>query len=374
MNFEITKEQKQLRKELINFVKAEINDGEHGVFSRDLWNKCAEFGIIGMNIAEEYGGMGLDYETSAILLEALGYACKDSGFVFAITNHLWVCQNIIHEMGSDYLKEKYLPLMTGGDYLGCFAITEVDSGSDVYNMNTTAVWDGENYVLNGNKMFISNAPIADCYVVMANVIDDNNEKKMTAFFVERKWKGVSIGKKIDKMGLGSCPMAELCLNDCKVPKENVILGVNKGMKVANYSLQMERVFEFASHIGAMQRELEECMNYVNERVQFGKKISENQAISHKIADMKMKIELAETYLYKIAWKADHKKNFFLDASIFKLFVSESYVSTCLDALQIHGAYGYTKEYPFEAELRDSLASKIYSGTSEIPRNIIFSLI
>lgn len=374
MNFEITKEQKQLRKELINFVKAEINGGEHGVFSRDLWNKCAEFGIIGMNIAEEYGGMGLDYQTSAILLKALGYACKDSGFVFAITNHLWVCQNIIHEMGSDYLKEKYLPLMTGGDYLGCFAITEVDSGSDVYNMNTTAVWDGENYVLNGNKMFISNAPIADCYVVMANVIDENKEKKMTAFFVERKWEGVSIGKKIDKMGLGSCPMAELCLNNCKVPKENVILGVNSGMKVANYSLQMERVFEFASHIGAMQRELEECMNYVNERVQFGMKIKENQAISHKIADMKMKIELAETYLYKIAWKADHKKNFFLDASIFKLFVSESYVSTCLDALQIHGAYGYTREYPLEAELRDSLASKIYSGTSEIQRNIIFSLI
>ncbi|ADL52337.1 acyl-CoA dehydrogenase family protein [Clostridium cellulovorans] len=374
MDFELTKEQKDLKKEVIKFAKNELCDGEHGVFSKELWQKCVDFGLIGMNVPEEYGGMGLDYQTSAILLQALGYACEDSGFIFAITNHLWVCQNLVNEMGSQALKDKYLRGMVEGEYIGCFAITEVESGSDVFQMQTKATKDCDEYILNGNKMFISNAPIADVFVVVAKTENEEGKETLTAFFVEKDFPGVSIGKKISKMGLEACPMAELCLNNCRVPKENIIYKEHKGMKVANYALQMERVFEFASHIGAMERQMEKCIKYANERKQFDKPIKEYQSISNKIVDMKVKIELAQLLLFKIAWKADHKKNIFLDSSIFKLFVSESYVATCLDTIQIHGAYGYSKEYGLESELRDSIASTIYSGTSETQRNIIFSLI
>ncbi len=374
MEFDLTKEQKQLRREVIKFAKNELNDYEKGVFSREMWEKCVEMGLIGMNIPEEYSGMGLDYQTSAILLEALGYACEDSGFVFAITNHLWVCQNIVNEMGSEELKEKYLRRMVEGELIGCFAITEADSGSDVFDMHTRAEETEDGYILDGNKMFISNGPIADVFIVIAKTSKQGEKDAFTAFFVEKDFEGVSIGKHIHKMGLEACPMAEVCLDKVMIPKENVVYEVNKGMKVANYSLSMERVFEFASHIGAMERQMEKCIQYANERKQYGKKIKENQAVSHKIVDMKVKIELAKQYMYKVAWKADHKKNIFLDAAIFKLFVSESYVATCLDAIQIHGAYGYSKEYSMESELRDSIASTIYSGTSEIQKNIIFDLI
>lgn len=374
MDFELTKEQKDLRKEVIKFAKNELCDGERGIFSRELWQKCVDFGLIGMNVPEEFGGMGLDYQTSAILLQALGYGCEDSGFVFAITNHLWVCQNLVNEMGDQVLKDKYLRCMVEGDYIGCFAITEVESGSDVFQMQTKATRNCNEYILNGNKMFISNAPIADVFIVVAKTENEQGNQTLTAFFIEKDFPGVSIGKKISKMGLEACPMAELRLNNCRVPIENIVYKEHKGMKVANYALQMERVFEFASHIGAMERQMEKCIKYANERKQFGKSIKEYQSISNKIVDMKVKVELAQLLLLKIAWKADNKKNIFLDSSIFKLFVSESYVAACLDAIQIHGAYGYSKEYGLESELRDSIASTIYSGTSETQRNIIFSLI
>lgn len=374
MNFEFSEDQLSLKKEVIHFAQKELNEEPFEVFSREKWKKCSEFGLIGLNISEEYGGMGIDYLTSAMLLEGLGYGCEDSGFVFAITNHLWVCQNVINKYGSQTLKEKYLPPMVRGDYIGCFAITEPDSGSDTFSMSTSAVLDGDEYVLNGNKMFISNGPIADVFVVAAKTEDMKGNTKLTAFVVEKEFKGVMTGRKIDKMGLGACPMAEISFQNCRIPKENVIYEANKGMKVANYALQMERIFEFASHIGAMERQMEKCIKYVNEREQFGKKIKEYQSLTNKIAKMKVKIELARVYLYKIAWMTDQGKNTYLDSSIFKYFVSESYVQTCLDTIQIHGAYGYSKEYGVERELRDAVASKIYSGTSEVQKDIIFKLI
>lgn len=373
MNYELTKLQKDLKKEVINFARTELNIINNKEFSYDNWKKCARFGLIGMNISEEYGGMELDYETCAILLEALGYACENSGFIFAITNHLWVCQNVIHEFGTSYQRHKYLPKMVNGDYIGCLAITEADSGSDVFNMKTRATKCENGYTLTGNKMFISNGSIADIFIVVAKTADGAQKEAAIAFIVQKDFAGISISKKIEKMGLEACPMAELSFDNCFIPEENIILGHNQGSKVAQFALQMERVFEFASHIGTMERLMEKCLKYSNERVQFGSMIKEYQSISNKIVDMKVKIELSKLLLYKIAWSMDHKKNTFMDSSIFKLFVSESYIQVCLDAIQIHGAYGYTKEYGLESELRDSIASTIYSGTSEIQKNIIFKL-
>lgn len=373
MDFNLTKEQKQLRQEIIRFSKEYLNseeDMEH--FSHEMWENASQLGIFGINIPEEYGGMNESYLTAAVAIEALGYGCKNNGFVFAVNNHIWVGLNLINLYGSRYLKDKYLQTMAEGGLIGAIAITEADSGSDAFSMTSSATLEEDGYILNGSKMFISNGTIADIYIVFAEVKVDGIPK-VTGFVVEKKFEGVSCGKDIEKMGLKSCPMCEVVFTNVKIPKENVLGEVGNGARIMTSALEWERCYEFACHIGAMQRIMEKCIQYANERKQFGRFIAENQSISHKISDMRMKIELGRLMLYKIAWLKDNKRNAYLETSIFKLFVSESYISTCRDALQIFGAYGYTKEYEVERELRDALASSIYSGTNEMQRNTIYEM-
>lgn len=373
MDFSYTKEQKELRQEIINFAKENLNDKEIlETFSWKMWEKIADFGLLGITVSEEYGGLGESYETATIAFEALGYACKNNGFVFAINNHIWVCQNLIYLYGSEALKKKYLPDMTCGKKIGSIAITEAESGSDAFSMSTQAVEGGDHYILNGTKMFISNGPISDIFIVYA-VTQTEPVKKITAFVVERDFEGVSTGKDIEKMGLGACPTSELILNNVRVPKENILGKVDGGSMIMTGAIEWERCFEFAPHVGAMQRILEECLVQSNGRKQFGKPIGENQSVSHKIANMQMNIELARLMLYKIAWLKDNNRMAYTETSIFKLFVSESYIQACRDAMQIFGAYGYTKEYGIERELRDALACSIYSGTNEMQRNTIFNM-
>lgn len=373
MDFSITKEQKDFIQETCKFVSLELNDGKREEFSYDKWIRCADFGLFGLNIDEKYGGLNMDYVTTAMVYENFGYSCEDSGFVFAVNNHVWVCLNIINTYGDENLKQRYLSNLVQGNKIGAFAITECDSGSDSFGLTTSAEEHEDYFLLNGSKMFISNGPIADLIIVIAK-IKDNNSSQTTAFVVEKGYEGLLIGKEIKKMGLAACPMSEISFENCKVPKENILYKKNMGNVVANYTFQMERIFEFATHVGAMRRQMETCIKYVDEREQFGEKIKQYESVTNKIADMKVKVELAKTYLYQIAWKLDKHKMVFLDSAIFKLFVSESYVQACLDSLQIHGAFGYSKEYTLEQEVRDSIASKIYSGTNEIQRNIIFSAI
>lgn len=371
MEFTISNEQKQLKQEIINFARENLNsESELDYFSKDAWKKISEFGLFGLNVSEEYGGMEESYLTSALAIEALGYACINNGLVFAINNHIWVGINLIHIFGSDNLKKKYLEKMVMGDLIGAIAITEADSGSDAHSMVTTAVEDGDSYLLNGSKMFISNGTIADVFVVFAKV-GDKQSSDITAFIVEKAFDGVEVGKDIEKMGLNSCPMAEVVFKNCRVPKENILGGLKKGKSILTSALEWERCYEFACHVGAMQRVMEKCITYVNQRKQFNKYLSEYQSVTHKIANMKMNIELSRLMLYKIAWMKDSKKNAFMETSIFKLFVSESYISACKDAMQIFGAYGYTREYGLEREMRDALACSIYSGTNEMQRNTIY---
>lgn len=372
MNFKITKEQKEFRQEIIDFAKKNLNDKESlDSFSREMWNKISEFGLLGITIDEKYGGLNESYETAAIAFEALGYACKNNGFVFVVNNHIWVSQNIIYLYGSDYLKDKYLPSMIDGKKIGAVAITESDSGSDAFSMRTEAKEDGEYYILNGSKMFISNGPIADIFIVYA--ITNNDPKKITAFVVEKNFEGVFTGENIEKMGLDACPTSELILNNVRVPKENILGRLDNGSSILTLTIEWERCFEFAPHIGAMQRIVEECIEHVKIRKQFGKAIKEYQAISHKISDMRVAIEMSKLMLYKIAWLKDNSKSAYLETAVFKTYVSESYIKVCRDAMQIFGCYGYTKEYDIERECRDSLACSIYSGTNEMMRNTIYNM-
>ena len=373
MDFTFSKEQKEFRQEIINFAREHLNDEEYlEKFSPGLWKKVSDFGLLGITVGEDYGGLGESYETAALAFEALGYACKNNGFVFVINNHIWVSQNIIYLYGSEEIKGKYLPSMVAGEKIGAIAITEAESGSDALSMGARAVEDKDCYLLNGSKMFISNGPIADVFVVFA-VNQTEPEKGITAFVVEKSFPGVSACEDIEKMGLGACPTCEIVLENVRVPKENLLGKLGGGARIMSAAIEWERCYEFAPHIGAMQRIMEECITHAKGRKQFGKPIGEYQAVSHKIAEMKVAIEIARLMLYKIAWLKDKKRSAYLEASIFKLFVSENYIKTCKDAMQIFGAYGYTKEYGIEREMRDALACSIYSGTNEMQKNTIYSM-
>ena len=373
MDFSLSKEQKEFRQEIIDFARDNLNEEARlEEFSHEMWKKVSDFGLLGITISEEYGGLGESYETAALAFEALGYACRNNGFVFVVNNHIWVSQNIIYLYGSKAVKDKYLPGMVSGEKIGAIAITEAGSGSDALSMGARAVEDGDCYVLNGSKMFISNGPIADIFVVFA-ATQAEPDKKITAFVVEKAFQGVGACKDIEKMGLGACPTCEIVLDNVRVPKQNILGKLGGGARIMSGAIEWERCYEFAPHVGAMQRIMEECVSQARGRRQFGKPIGEYQAVSHKIADMKAAIEMARLMLYKIAWLKDRKRSAYLEASVFKLFVSESYIKACKDAMQIFGAYGYTKEYGIERELRDALACSIYSGTNEMQRNTIYSM-
>lgn len=373
MDFSLSKEQKEYRKEIIHFAKENLNDSEYlEKYSKEMWEKVSEFGLLGLTIGEEYGGLGESYQTAAVAFEALGYACKNNGFIFVINNHIWVSQNVIYLYGSKELKDKYIPEMVEGKKIGAIAITEAEAGSDSFGMSTKAVEEDDCYVLNGTKMFISNGPIADVFVVFA-VTETEPVKKYTAFVVERNFEGVHTGEDIEKMGLGACPTSELILENVRVSKENILGKINEGGRILTSAIEWERCYEFAPHVGVMQRIIESCLEQVRKRKQFGRPISDFQAVSHKIAQMQSNLEMARLMLYKIAWLKDKNRSAYMEASIFKLFVSESYISACRDAVQIFGAYGYTKEYELERELRDALACSIYSGTNEMQKNTIFKM-
>lgn len=372
MDFAYSQEQKDYRKEIINFAKENLNDEEFlEKYDSSMWKKVCDFGLLGLNIGEEYGGLGENYQTAAYIYETLGYACKNNGFIFVINNHVWVSQNIIYLYGSKELKDKYIPQMITGDRIGAIAITEANSGSDAFSMVTTARQEDDVYILNGSKMFISNGPIADIFIVFA--VTDEENRKITAFVVEKDFEGVKLGPDIEKMGLNACPTSELILNNVHVPKANILGKLDFGSFILTQAIEWERCFEFAPHVGVMQRVMEQCLEQVKTRKQFGKPIGDYQAVSHKISEMKIAIEMAKLMLYKIAWLKDKKRSAYTEVSIFKTFVSENYIKCCRDAMQIFGAYGYTKEYGIERELRDALACSIYSGTNEMQKNTIFEM-
>ena len=377
MDWSPSQEQLQYKDAVVRFAQRELNAGardreKRGEFSRENWEKCAGFGIHGMPLPEEYSGSNLDILTCVLAMEGLGYACEDSGLLFAINSHIWTCESPILKFGTPEQKRKFLPKLCKGEWIGGHAMTEPDSGSDAFSMKTRATKQGDRYILNGSKMFITNAPIADLLLVFAVTDKAKGFAGVSAFIVEKGFPGFSTGKPIDKMGLRTSPIGEVILEDCEVPEENRLGREGGASAIFNSEMEWERSCLFATHLGAMESILENCVNYAKQRHQFGSAIGKFQSVSHKIADMKVRVDLSRLILYKVASMKARGKRAPVESAIAKLFISESYVKTSLDALQIHGAYGYTTEFPMERNLRDSIAGKIYSGTSEIQRNIIAS--
>lgn len=376
MDFNLSSEQKQLRESIVKFAQGELNrdvierDREQ-IFSRELWRQCADFGLLGLPVPEEYGGSGADPLSCAIALEALGYGCRDGGLVFSICAHVLACVVPVWQHGSAAQKDRYLGGLCDGTLVGAHAITEPDSGSDTFAMRLSAKRTDGGWLLNGSKTFISNAPVADVVVVFAITDPEKGfHGGVTAFLIERGLAGFSAGQKFHKMGLRTSPVGELVFEDAMVPDSAVLGTVGGGASVFGTAMDWERALLVAAHVGTIERLLETSITYARTRSQFGQTIGKFQAVAHKIADMKVNLEAARLLVYRTASRLTVTRSIALDAAITKLFVSESLVRTALDAVQVHGGYGFMEEYEVERALRDAIGSTLYSGTSEMQRNII----
>jgi hypothetical protein len=374
IDFSWTEEQRLFREETIRFAKAELADDvmhrdAGGIFSHDIWEKCAQFGIQGLPIPEEYGGSGADALTTIIALEALGYGCADSGLIFSVNAQMWACEIPILRFGTEAQKRRYLPALCNGSLIAAHGMSEPDSGSDAFGLRTTAERCGRFYILNGSKTFVTNGPVADVFLVFATIDRTKGMLGLCAFLVPRDSPGVSVGAPLEKMGLRTSPMSELFLENCELPAEHVLGQPGAGSAIFNTSMQWERGCILASAVGTMERQVERSVAHARERKQFGRPIGAFQAVAHTIVDMKLRLETARMMLYRFGWALDAGKLTALDASLTKLLISECFVQSSFDAVRIHGGYGYITEYGIERELRDAVASRIYSGTSEIQRNI-----
>ncbi len=376
MDFAYSDEQKALRESTIRFARGALNEqlaerDREQVFSRELWRECARIGIQGLPVPEAYGGTGLDALSCAVVLEALGYGCRDGGLVFSLSAHLLACVVPLWRHGSEAQKRRYLPGLCDGTLVGAHAITEPGSGSDSFSMRTRAERDGEGWRINGSKTFISNGPVADVAVIFAVTDADKGfHGGVTAFLVERETPGFVAGQKFEKMGLRTSPVGELVFDDLFLPAEAVLGEVGGGAAVFATAMDWERCLLVAGHVGTIERLLETSIAYARTRNQFGQAIGKFQAVAHKIADMKVQLEAARLLTYRAAWRLQNLRNASLDASMAKLMVSESLLRTALDAVHVHGGYGYMVEYEVERALRDAVGSTIYSGTSEMQRSII----
>jgi alkylation response protein AidB-like acyl-CoA dehydrogenase len=373
MDFEPTQEQLAFREEVTAFAQDALGaraDGDG--FSRDRWRRCAEFGIQGLAIPPEYGGRGADAVTIVLALEALGYGCQDNGLIFSLNAQMWACQTPIAKFGTDEQKQRYLPGFADGSLIGAHAISEPESGSDAFALTATAEETEDGYVLNGTKTFITNAPVADVLVIFASTDRSRGFAGLSAFLVDRGTPGLSVSEPLSKMGLRTAQMGEVLLENCEVRRDRLLGEAGGGMAVFNSSMDWERGCILASTVGSMQRQLERSIAYGRKRKQFGKPIGKNQAVSHRIVDMKVRLEAARLLLYKLAWRMDQGRFSPLDAALTKLFLSESFLQSSMDTLTTHGGYGYLTDYEIERDVRDAIGGRIYSGTSDLQRNVIAS--
>lgn len=375
LDFSFSEEQNALRASVIEFANKELNRDlkkrdREARFSREAWEACARFGVQGMPMPKEYGGAAADIVTTALMMEGLGYGCRDNGLVFALNAQMWSIQMPILDFGSLEQKKKYLPGLIAGKVIGAHGMTEAGSGSDAFSMQTRAVRKGSKYSLNGSKLYISNAPVADLFLVFANVGEAKGFAGATAFLVDSGAPGLKVSDNMEKMGLRTSTIGEVVLDDVEVPETRRLGREGMGMALFNSSMEWERAGILACAVGAMQRQLEACVKYAKVRKQFGQPIGKFQSVSNKIADMYLRMEASRMLIYRVAWLKQQGKPAIAEAAAAKLYTSEAWVKNSLEAIQIHGAFGYMSDSEVERDLRDSLGGTIYSGTSEIQRLII----
>lgn len=373
MNFELTQDQemviKMARDVVADVIAPRASEvDEQGEFPFENIKVLNELGLMGLTIPEEYGGTKIDTLTYAMVVEEIAKGCASTASIMSIHSST-TCIALL-KFGTEEQKRKYLPGLAGEGKICAFALTEADSGSDASSIKTSAILDGDSYVLNGTKCFISNSGVADVYTIYAKTDKNSGAKGISAFIVEAGTPGLSIGKHENKMGIRGSLTCELIIDNLRIPKENLLGKEGEGLKIALSTLDSARVGAGAQAVGIAQAAYETALAYAKERKQFGKPIMEFQGISFMLADMAMQIECARLLVHKAASTGDAGKPFGKEAAMCKCFASDIAVQVCLNAIQILGGYGYMKEYPTERYLRDAKITQIYEGTNQIQRVVI----
>jgi alkylation response protein AidB-like acyl-CoA dehydrogenase len=379
MEFSLQPEQLALRQRVIDFARSELNENilqrdRDGEFSRENWRKCAEFGIQGMMIPREYGGQGCDVMTTALAMEALGYGCRDNGLTFGLNAQMWTIQMTLLHYASAEQKRTLLPRLCSGEAIACYAMTEPEAGSDAYSGKTRFEKKDGGYLLNGEKMLITFAPIADYALIFATSDPALGKWGLSLFLVERGTPGIEPGPVELKMGLRTVPIGSIKLQDCFIPAENRIGAEGAGASMFSTVLEYERACIMASQLGAMEYQLERAIDYAQKRKQFGKPIGKYQAVSNRITEMKMRLEIARLLVYKAAWLKKENKPMMMEAALANIYLGDAFVASSLDSVYVFGGRGYLTEYEIERDLRDAVGGPIYGGTSDIQRNIVAGLL
>jgi len=364
----------EVREAAATFARGRLNSELHARdgtgFSRTDWQACAEFGVQGLAVPREYGGSGAGLRTTMATMEGLGQGCLDNGLLFSLNAQMWSVQTPIATFGTEEQKARYLPGLCKGSLIGAHGMTEPGSGSDAFSLETRAERRGDSYVLNGRKTFITLAPVADMAVVFATVDPALGASGVTAFVVERGTPGFEIGRTEEKMGLNTSPMGDLVFIDCEMAASQRLGPDGAGAAIFNSSMEWERAAILSVCIGSMERELLRCAQYAKERRQFKQPIGKFPAVANRVAEMKVRLEASRGLLARVADLKDAGRPAYLEAAIAKLYISEAWVQSSLDAQQVYGAFGYMVDNGIERQIRDSLASRIYSGTSDIQRLVI----
>ncbi|MGH9476733.1 MAG: acyl-CoA dehydrogenase family protein [Terriglobales bacterium] len=368
MEFSWSEEQEQGYRQARVFAERELGWGRHSF--QEGWEKCARFGVQALNIPARYGGLGLDTRSAVHVLEGLGRGCDDNGLLLALGAQLWSVGAPLVAFGREDQKAEWLPRLAQGTALGAFALTEAESGSDVFHLRTRALEERGGYRLQGVKTFITNAPVADLFLVLAVTQENAGYFGMTAFLVGRGEAGVELGVPLHKMGLESSPMGELRLEGVWLPRGGVLGEPGGGGAVLLHTLEWERGCLLAPALGTMERLLEATAAYARARKQFGRPIVDFEAVGQQLAEMRLRLELSRLAAYEFAWRKDQRLPAAAQASMVKLYLSESLRRVSELALHLHGAAGYMRELEFERTWRDAMASSIYSGTTEMQHNLI----
>jgi alkylation response protein AidB-like acyl-CoA dehydrogenase len=373
-----TDEQKALRKELQKYYEAlnagVLEDDAAERFNRDKWQLIRESGVIRIPFAEQWGGLGHDALTLVYVLEELGYGCRDAGLLFALATQVVSAAIPLQKFGSEELKERYLARLIDGEIISAHAISEPSAGSDAMAMSTTATPDGDGYLLNGGKTFITNGPIADVITVYAKLDTGDGASGITAFLVPTDTPGLHVGPPIAKLGLNTCPFCELEFTDCRVPASNIVGKPGASFFVLEHVMNWEILCIFIMMAGEMQERMERCIAHVKKRTAFGVPIASNQYVAGKIVDQKIGIETSRKHLYDTARRFAKGRTVTTEISMAKLVTSEANLASALSAVQLFGGRGYMREYGVEKGLRDAVGAPIYSGTNEMQRVRIASML
>ncbi|MTJ80582.1 MAG: acyl-CoA dehydrogenase [Telmatospirillum sp.] len=373
MNFELDDEQKQLSKSIARFCETGLPERPKGTryFTREQWESCGKAGLLGLSVPTVYGGGGYGALSSAVAMQAFGRHCPDMGLVFATCAHLFACVMPIVEFAGGEVKRRVLPRLASGQWIGSNAITEPDAGSDSAALKTVAVPTGDGYYrIDGFKSFAGNAPVADVIVTYATTEPSFGSLGVTGFVVETANGGLTTTEPLIKTGLASCPASGIRFEGCLVPEANRMGEEGQGRQIFQRSMGWERSCLFAAFLGMMERQIDRVVSHARDRRQFGKPIGSYQAVSHRITEMKLRLESARLLLYRACWGMDRGDDGQIDIALSKLAVSEGAVQSSIDAVRIFGGWGCLEESGIELMLRDSLGSVIFSGTSEMQREIV----